>query len=443
MIDPKLVEKQPEFVLERLRRRNPGHTNTMATVNGFMAERRNLITEIDNANREVKAISGEYRKASAGLGSTTTELRAIMDRSEAVSLRRRAWEDRLRVVQETLDHYALLMPNLPADDVPVGDETNNVVVRTVGTVPVSPWTKDHVELGFNLKQMDFDTAAKISGTRFVILRGALAKMERALVSFMLDRLEGAGFEEYSVPNIVNGEAAKGTGQWPMFADDMYTARELSNPNGPLKLREIQFFIPTAELPLTNLVNDTIVDEAVLPMKVCAHTPCYRLEAGSSGRDTRGMIRQHQFQKVEMVAITRPEESEAMHDKMLATAESILAYLGLPYRVVLLAAGDMGFSAQKTYDLEVWLPSQGCYREISSISNCGDFQARRMKARYRPQGAKHPELLHTLNGSALAVGRTLVAIMENYQREDGGIEIPPFLRPYMNHKTAIGPDGVLT
>ena len=310
------------------------------------------------------------------------------------------------------------IPNLLADDVPAGaDETANVELRVVGSKPSIANPQDHVALGEKLGLMDFETAAKISGARFVLLQGALARMERALAAFMLDlHTTQFGYTECVPPYLVKDTALFGTGQLPKFAEDLF------------RTTTDHWLIPTAEVSLTNIVADSIVDEASLPRRYTAHTPCFRSEAGSAGRDTRGMIRQHQFSKVELVSITKPEDSVAEHERMLAAAEEVLKRLGLHYRVMLLCAGDTGFGARKTYDIEVWIPSQNMFREISSCSNCGDFQARRMKARFRRDDKT--EFVHTLNGSGLAVGRTLVAIMENYQQPDGSIAVPEALHPYM-------------
>jgi len=310
------------------------------------------------------------------------------------------------------------IPNLLADDVPAGaDETANVELRVVGAKPSISNPQDHVALGEKLGLMDFETAAKISGARFVLLQGALARMERALAAFMLDmHTSEFGYTECVPPYLVKDTALFGTGQLPKFAEDLF------------KTTTDHWLIPTAEVSLTNIVADSIVEEASLPRRYTAHTPCFRSEAGSAGRDTRGMIRQHQFSKVELVSITKPEDSATEHERMLGAAEEVLKRLGLHYRVMLLCAGDTGFGARKTYDIEVWIPSQNMFREISSCSNCGDFQARRMKARFR-RGDK-TEFVHTLNGSGLAVGRTLVAILENYQQPDGSIAVPEALQPYM-------------
>jgi seryl-tRNA synthetase len=321
------------------------------------------------------------------------------------------------------------LPNLPAPEVPMGeDETANVEVRRWGE-PYAPGpAKDHVDLGVALGMMDFEAASRMSGARFVVLRAGLARLERALGQFMLDvQTQEHGYVEISPPLLVRDEAVFGTGQLPKFAEDLFHTTDG------------RWLIPTAEVPLTNTVAGVITEEAALPLRLTALTPCFRSEAGASGRDTRGMIRQHQFQKVELVSITTAEQSEAEHERMVECAESILKRLELPFRTVLLCAGDMGFTARKTYDLEVWLPSQKTYREISSCSNCSDFQARRMDARSKRAGEKGARFVHTLNGSGLAVGRTLVAVMENYQDEGGRIAVPQALHPYMRGLTRIGAD----
>ncbi len=319
------------------------------------------------------------------------------------------------------------LPNLPAADVPPGeDEHGNVEVRRWGEPRALAEPKDHVALGEALGMMDFEAAARMSGARFVVLKGQLARLERALGQFMLDLQTGThGYVETSPPLLVRDEALFGTGQLPKFADDLFHTTDG------------RWLIPTAEVSLTNIVREQILDEAQLPLRMTALTPSFRSEAGASGRDTRGMIRQHQFYKVELVSITTPEQSAEEHERMTGCAEAVLRALELPYRTMLLCAGDMGFGATKTYDLEVWLPSQATYREISSCSNCGDFQARRMDARVRKAGEKGARFVHTLNGSGLAVGRTLVAVMENYQEPDGRIAIPPALQPYMGGLTHVG------
>jgi len=338
-----------------------------------------------------------------------------------------AADSALAAVQQALDELLHGIPNTPHDSVPAGkDEDDNVEVRTWGTPKTFKFdVKDHVDLGDALNSLDFDTAAKITGSRFSQMRGDLATLHRVLTQFMLNtHIAEHGYEEVYVPYIVNRESLFGTGQLPKFEEDLFKLDD-----------ERDFYlIPTAEVPVTNIYRNEIVDE--LPIKLVAHTPCFRSEAGSYGRDTRGMIRQHQFEKVEMVQFVHPDSSWDALEELVGHAENILQKLDLPYRTVILCGGDLGFSAAKTYDIEVWLPSQGKYREISSCSNFTDFQARRMKARYRNIQGK-PELLHTINGSGLAVGRTLLAVMENYQREDGSIDIPAILQPMMNGKTSIG------
>ncbi len=331
-----------------------------------------------------------------------------------------ALENEDREVSEKLHALLSAIPNLPAADVPEGaDEADNVEVSRWGEPREFGFTpQDHADFGPALG-LDFEGGAALSGARFTALRGQMARLHRALAQFMLDRQSGEnGYEEVNPPLLVRDEALFGTGQLPKFAEDLF------------RTTDGRWLIPTAEVSLTNLVREQIVDVASLPMRLTALTPCFRSEAGSAGRDTRGFIRQHQFEKVELVAICKPEESAAEHERMCAAAEGVLQALGLPYRKVLLCTGDMGFAAAKTFDLEVWLPSQQTYREISSISNCGDFQARRMNARFKPEGEKQTRFLHTLNGSGLAVGRTLVAVLENYQQEDGSVIVPEALAPYM-------------
>ncbi|MGD0633696.1 MAG: serine--tRNA ligase [Beijerinckiaceae bacterium] len=335
-----------------------------------------------------------------------------------------------------LETLLLEIPNLPLDSVPLGkDENDNVELRAVGEKPSFTFKpKEHFEIGEGLGLMDFETAAKLSGARFVVNKGALARLERALSQFMLDlHTETHGYTEVNPPILVRDEAMFGTAQLPKFREDQFlVVRE----NVDAEVGQNLWLIPTAEVPLTNLVRESILDEAVLPIRVTASTPCFRAEAGAAGRDTRGMIRQHQFTKVELVSITTPEQSEAEHERMLSCAEEVLKRLGLAYRVVTLCTGDMGFAAQKTYDIEVWLPGQDRYREISSCSVCGDFQARRLNARYRPAGAKATRFVHTLNGSGVAVGRALVAVLENYQEEDGSVRVPDVLKPYMGGVTRL-------
>ena len=340
-------------------------------------------------------------------------------------------DDAERQAGEDLEKLLASLPNLPFDDVPLGaDESENVEIRRQGERKAFNFRPlDHVDLGEKLGQMDFEAAAKLAGARFVLLRGDLARLERAIANFMIDlHTQEFGYTEVSPPVMVRDAALYGTGQLPKFSEDLF------------RTEDGFWMIPTAEVPLTNLVSNAILDAAELPVRVTAHTPCFRSEAGSAGRDTRGMIRVHQFAKVELVSVTHPAESDAELERMTACAEEVLKRLGLHYRVVVLCTGDMGFGARRTYDIEVWLPGQndgaGAFREISSCSTCGDFQARRMKARFRPEGSKATEFVHTLNGSGLAVGRCLIAGLENHQEADGSIAIPDVLRPYMGGQERI-------
>ena len=337
-------------------------------------------------------------------------------------------EETERALSQSLRDTLAGLPNQPDADVPIGpDEDSNIEVRRHGTPPEFDFeAREHFEIGEALGLMDFEAASKLSGARFVVLRGALARLERALAAFMLDIHSAEfGYTETSVPLLVREHTAFGTGNLPKFEEDLY------------KTTDDFYLIPTAEMVLTNLVRDEVLAEDELPLRYIAHTPCFRSEAGAAGRDTRGMLRQHQFYKVEMVSISHPDQSGEEHERMTACAEAILQRLAIPYRVMLLSSGDMGFSARKTYDLEGWMPGQNCYREISSCSNCGDFQARRMSARYKPKQGKGTHFVHTLNGSGLAVGRTLIAVMENYQLADGGFAIPEALQPYLGGMTRIG------
>ena len=381
-----------------------------------------------------QAIQAQRKEISRAIGQRKAKGDDATDLLERVGESKQAQadaEERARLAEAELDAALAALPNLPADDVPNGpDETANVEIRRWGEPPSFAFrAKEHFELGERLGLMDFDRAAKLSGARFVVLTGALARLERALASFMLDlHTTRFGYTEVNPPAMVRDEAVFGTGQLPKFGDDLF------------RTTDGRWLIPTAEVPLTNLVAGEILDDDILPLRRTAMTWCFRAEAGAAGKDTRGMIRQHQFTKVELVSITRPEDSNSEHERMTSCAETVLQMLELPYRVVVLCTGDMGFSARKTYDIEVWLPGQGRYREISSCSNCGDFQARRMKARCRPRGEKATRFVHTLNGSGLAVGRTLIAVLENYQQADGSIAIPNALRPYMNGLEAIRADA---
>jgi seryl-tRNA synthetase len=439
-------------------------------------ERRGTIQQLQEAQARRNAASKEIGKAKQA--KDEIEAKRLMDEVAALKTTIQDGEaEEKRLDQELLDLLASI-PNIPATDVPVGpDDSANVELRKIGAPREFDFLpKQHFELGEDLGLMDFETAAKLSGARFVVLKGPLARLERALAQFMLDlHTSEHGYTEIDPPLLVRDDTMFGTAQLPKFRDDQFpTERTAEDANrvsnallsawrrllatdpgraerglldalaeasvgrDPVFVREFNaalgkdrfWLIPTAEVPLTNLVREDITDEAKLPIRVTAWTPCFRAEAGAAGKDTRGMIRQHQFQKVELVSVTTPEQSAAEHERMTACAETVLKRLGLPYRVVVLSTGDMGFAAEKTYDLEVWLPGQGTYREISSCSNCGDFQARRMNARYRAANAKDNRFVHTLNGSGIAVGRALIAVMENYQEADGSITVPDALKPYM-------------
>lgn len=384
---------------------------------------RAIITEL----QESQARRNEASKAIGAAKSKGEDASALMDEMARYKVRMPELEEEGRRVAEELQALLAGLPNIPAGDVPEGaDEKGNVELRRVGAQPVLDFTpKQHFELGEGLGQMDFEAAARMSGARFVVLSGQLARLERALGAFMLDlHTTEFGYREVSPPLLVRSDSLFGTGQLPKFADDNF------------KTTTDHWLIPTAEVPLTNLVREQILPEEDLPLRYTALTPCFRSEAGSAGRDTRGMIRQHQFMKVEIVSIVRPEESDAELDRLTSCAEEVLKRLGLPYRVMQLCAGDMGFSARRTLDIEVWLPGQDTYREISSCSSFGDFQARRMNARYRTGAEKQVRFVHTLNGSGLAVGRTLVAVLENYQQADGSIVVPEVLRPYMGGLSVI-------
>jgi seryl-tRNA synthetase len=384
-----------------------------------------LETERKTVQTRTQELQAKRNASSKQIGiakSKGEDVSAVMAEVAGLGEQLKADEERLTVIQTEMQKLLLNVPNLPHDSVPQGkSETDNVEVRRVGTPRTFDFEiKDHADVGTPLG-LDFDTGAKLSGARFTFMRGGIAKLHRALAQFMLDtQTEQHGYTECYTPYMVNAETLQGTGQLPKFEQDLFAV-----PHNDSKL----YLIPTSEVTLTNLVRDEIVAIENLPVKLTAHTPCFRSEAGSYGKDTKGMIRQHQFDKVEMVQIVHPETSYAVLEEMVGHAENILKALGLPYRVMLLCSGDMGFGAAKTYDLEVWLPAQNTYREISSVSNCEAFQARRLQARFRNASGK-TELLHTLNGSGLAVGRTLVAVLENYQNADGSVSIPEVLWPYM-------------
>lgn len=413
MLDPKLLRTDLVALKDKLATR--GYELDVA-----------FWTDVENKRKELQVYTEELQsQKNAGAkkigelkrsGGNADELLAQMQK---LSDEMKAAENKLRELQAVITNASLAIPNLPDDSVPVGaDESDNVEIRKWGTPRVFDFkVKDHTDIGEGLGQLDFALASKLTGARFSTLKGGLARLNRALIGFMLDTHIAKGYAEMYVPYMVNADSLKGTGQLPKFEEDLF------------KVSDGYYMIPTSEVPLTNTVRDTILSPNDLPMKLTAHTPCFRSEAGSAGRDTRGLIRQHQFEKVEMVQIVRADTSMQALEEMTAQAESILQALELPYRVVMLCTGDMGFGAVKTYDIEVWLPSQDAYREISSCSNCGDFQARRMGARVKD--GKQTELVHTLNGSGLAVGRTLLAILENHQNADGTVNIPKALQPYMD------------
>ena len=431
MIDAKLLRFELESIAQKLTKR--GVTLDTAFWQNIEEQRKALQVKTEELQAQKNAGAKQIGTLKQK-GEDTTELMAQMAN---VSADMKRAEDDVKALQDTLNQASLALPNLPADEVPKGkDEADNVEIRKWGTPRIFDFAvKEHSDLGENLGLLDFEMATKLTGSRFSVLRGQLAKLNRALIQFMLDtHTEQYGYTEMYVPYIVNADSLQGTGQLPKFEEDLFKLRGERD----------YYLIPTSEVPLTNTVRDTILTADELPIKLTAHTPCFRSEAGSAGRDTRGLIRQHQFEKVEMVQIVHPEQSMQALEDMTAQAEFVLQQLGLPYRVILLCGGDMGFSAVKTYDIEVWLPSQTTYREISSCSNCGDFQARRMQARFKDTKPnkdgkidKKTELVHTLNGSGLAVGRTLLAIMENYQNADGTITIPDVLRSYMGGLEKIG------
>ncbi|HEX5124847.1 MAG TPA: serine--tRNA ligase [Rhodanobacteraceae bacterium] len=418
MLDPALLRGQLDATAERLAAR--GYTLDKAAIESIEAERKAVQTE----TQELQNLRNTRSKAIGVAKGKGEDTAALMAEVAGIGDRLKANEHRLAEVQAKLAGIALGIPNIADASVPAGsDETQNVEQRRWGTPRTFDFkVKDHVELGAHKGWLDGETGSKLSGARFTVLRGGLAHLHRALAQFMLDLHTGThGYLECNVPLIVNAETMQGTSQLPKFEDDLFATQV-----GETK----RYLIPTAEVSLTNMVRDEIVDADALPLRMTAHTPCFRAEAGSYGKDVRGMIRQHQFEKVELVSIAKPNESFDEHERMTRCAEVVLEKLDLPYRRMLLCTGDMGFAAAKTFDLEVWLPSQATYREISSCSNCTDFQARRMQARWRNPETGKPELVHTLNGSGVAVGRALIAVMENYQNADGSIDVPEPLRAYM-------------
>jgi len=428
MHDIRAIRENPEAFTNGLKRRGLGDAQSLTT---DILDRDHGLRALLTRLQEAQARRNEASKLIGQAKAKKDEAQAASLMAEVAGLKEeiQKGEDEERVLKKALDDVLASIPNLPANDVPEGpDESANVEVaaRAFGKPPGMNAPKEHFDLGEKLGLMDFERAAKVSGSRFVFLKAGLARLERALGNFMLDLQTGEfGYTEMQVPLMVRDDAAFGTGQLPKFAEDLFrTTNDF-------------WLIPTAEISLTNFVREEILDDEKLPLRFAAWTPCFRSEAGAAGKDTRGMIRMHQFSKVELVSITTPEQSQAEHERMTDCAQEVLKRLNLAHRVVTLCTGDMGFSAVKTYDIEVWLPGQNRFREISSCSNCGDFQARRMNARYRPKDGKGTRFVHTLNGSGLAVGRTLIAVMENYQNDDGSISIPDVLRPYMGGMTKIG------
>ena len=417
MHDINFIRENPDLFDELLKKRYI--TSKSSEIISLDAEKRSILTKSQELRAERKSLSSSFSKLNESEKSDLQKkVQLIKNEIDVI-------ENKISKIDEQLKNILSSLPNLPHKDVPVGeDESSNILIKQVGNLPSFNFTpKSHYELGEDLEMIDFEQAAKVSGTRFVYLKKNIAKLERALANFMLDKHTSEfGYTEVNPPNLVRDAAVFGTGQLPKFSEDLF------------KTNTDHWLIPTAEVPLTNLVLDAIVPEKQLPLRYTAWTPCYRSEAGAAGRDTRGMIRQHQFSKVELVSITKEDESENELERMVNCATSILDDLKIPYQIILLSSGDMGFSAEKTYDIEVWLPGEGKYREISSCSNCRSFQARRMNARYKSKDQN--KFVHTLNGSGLAVGRTLIAVLENYQNEDGSIVIPDVLKHYMGNLNKI-------
>ncbi len=424
MLDSKLIRTNPEAVAIALAKR--GYVLDVERIKALEEERKAIQTKTEMLQQERNTRSKNIGKAKAA----GEDIAPLMQAVEQLKQDLTTAEAELVKVQDSLEEFLRGVPNMPADEVPEGkSDEDNVEIRRWGTPRDFDFTVlDHVDLGEKLGGLDFDTASKITGSRFAVLRGGIARLHRALAQFMLDtHINEHGYEEVNVPFIVNADSLFGTGQLPKFEEDLF---KLTDERG-------FYLIPTAEVPVTNILRDELLESSEqLPLKLVCHSPCFRSEAGSYGRDTRGMIRQHQFEKVELVQFVRPEQSDAALESLIGHAETILQKLGLPHRTVILCGGDIGFSAAKTYDIEVWVPSQNKYREISSCSNFRDFQARRMKARYRHPETGKPEFLHTLNGSGLAIGRTLLAVLENYQQADGSVIVPDVLQPYMGGITSL-------
>jgi seryl-tRNA synthetase len=425
MLDIKWIRECPTAFDAAMERRGlPARASELLDLDAARRENQTRLQDMQERRNAASKAIGEIKRGGGDASDAMAEVAGLKSQMAAV-------EEQTRKLAATLDEILNGLPNAPADDVPVGpDESANVKLRDNGPPPSFSFApKQHFELGEDLGLMDFDVAAKLSGSRFVALKGPLARLHRALGQFMLDLHCGEhGYCEVMPPYLVRDHVLYGTGQLPKFGEDLF------------RTTDDFWLIPTAEVPLTNLAADSIQEEADLPIRVTALTPCFRSEAGAAGKDTRGMLRQHQFEKTELVSFCHPERSDDELERMVGCAETVLQRLGLTYQVVVLSTGDMGFSARKTYDIEVWLPGQGAYREISSCSNCGDFQARRMKARFRPEGEKGTRFLHSLNGSGVAVGRCLIAVMETYQKADGSIEVPEALHPYMGGITVLGRDG---
>lgn len=425
MLDPKLVRSQTEDIARRLAVRN--YTFDVEAFQALESSRRSLQVRTEELQSEQNKRSKAIGKAKAA----GEDIQPLLDAVDDLKRQRGEAEDELRALQAEMNNFLAGIPNIPDESVPEGqDEDDNVEVRTWGEIPTFDFEpRDHVDLGQGVGGLDFETASRLAQSRFAVMRGPVARLHRALAQFMLNtHTDEHGYTETYLPYLVNADTLYGTGQLPKFEEDLFRMEG----DHPL------YLIPTAEVPATNMVSDTILKAEELPLRMVCHTPCFRSEAGSYGRDVRGMIRQHQFDKVELIHIVRPDESEAALEALTGHAERILQLLELPYRVVELCGGDIGFSAARTYDLEVWLPGQGKYREISSCSNTRDFQARRMQARWRNPETNKPELVHTLNGSGLAVGRALVAVLENYQQADGSVRVPDVLKPYMGGLDVITP-----
>ena len=423
MLDPKIIRKETDKVRDALHKRASDFD-----LDGYLEKdqkTRDLILIVEDLRSSKNAINKSIGKPEL----SDKEKSDLLSKVGEINKKLKDSEQSLNDLSRQTRDLSLEIPNILNDSVPQGSsEDQNLEIRSWGEIPTFEFEpKDHSELGEKTGGIDFESAAKISGSRFVVMKDGYAKLHRALKQFMLDfQTEENGYTEMYVPNIVRSDCLEGTGQLPKFADDQYK----------IENEEALYLIPTAEVPLTNLIRESIIDEDELPIKMTAHTPCFRQEAGSYGKDTKGMIRQHQFEKVELVHIVKPDQSYDALEELTENAESILKQLNLPYRVMLLCSGDTGFSAAKTYDLEVWLPSQGTYREISSCSNCESFQARRMKARFKNMDTNQTEFPHTLNGSGLAIGRALIAVIENYQNEDGSVTVPEVLRPYLQNRETV-------